>query len=121
LFIGWVVFITTLSLFSLGEVSMPSIDIPHMDKLVHFTFYAGFTALGCLSFRELDRRNTPLKKVIVKIILYAIVYGTIIEVLQGVATVDRDPDVLDVLANSLGALFGGFAVKFVFTGKAPLK
>jgi glycopeptide antibiotics resistance protein len=57
----------------------------------------------------------------VKIILYAIVYGTIIEVLQGVATVDRDPDVLDVLANSLGALFGGFAVKFVFTGKAPLK
>lgn len=120
LFISWVVFITTLSLFSLDVESLPSIDIPHLDKLVHFTFYFVFTALGCLSFREIDRRNTPLKKVIVKIILYAVIYGIIIEVLQGVATIDRDPDLLDVLANSLGALFGSFTVKYIFSGKTPL-
>jgi VanZ family protein len=111
LFIGWVLFITTLSLFSFEEDSIPSIDIPHMDKLVHFAFYFGFTALGCLSFVELRRRNTPLRKVSAKIIVYAIIYGIIIEVLQGVATIDRNPDLLDVLANSLGALFGIFAVK----------
>jgi|TARA_R100000935_G_C2842041_1_gene171952 VanZ family protein len=121
LFISWVVFITTLSLFSFEDDGLPSVDIPHLDKLVHFTFYFVFTALGCLSFREMDRRNTPLKKVIVKIIFYAVIYGIIIEVLQGVATRDREPDLLDVLANSLGALFGSFAVKYIFSGKTPLK
>ena len=121
LFISWVVFITTLSLFSFEEESLPSVDIPHFDKLVHFSFYFVFTALGCLSFREIDRRNTPLRKVIVKIILYAVIYGIIIEVLQGVATKDREPDLLDVLANSLGALFGSFTVKYIFSGKTPLK
>ena len=115
------VFITTLSLFSFEDDGLPSVDIPHLDKLVHFTFYFVFTALGCLSFREMDRRNSPLKKVIVKIIFYAVIYGIIIEVLQGVATRDREPDLLDVLANSLGALFGSFAVKYIFSGKTPLK
>ncbi len=114
-------FITTLSLFSFEEESMPSIDVPHLDKLVHFSFYFVFTVLGCLSFREIDRRNTPLKKVIVKLISLAVIYGIIIEILQGVATIDRDPDLLDVLANSLGALFGGFTVKYIFSGKTPLK
>ncbi|MDL5513882.1 VanZ family protein [Arenibacter sp. M-2] len=120
LFISWVVFITSLSLFSFEDDSLPSINIPHLDKLVHFSFYFVFTVLGCLSFREIDRKNTPPKKVILKIIFYAVVYGIIIEMLQGVATVDREPDLLDVLANSLGALFGSFAVKFIFSGKTPL-
>ena len=121
LFISWAVFITTLSLFSFEEESIPCIDVPHLDKLVHFSFYFVFAALGCLSFREIDRRNTPLKKVIVKLILLAVIYGIIIEILQGVATIDRDPDLLDVLANSLGTLFGSFTVKYIFSGKTPLK
>lgn len=120
LFISWVVFITSLSLFSFEEDSVPTIHIPHFDKLVHFSFYFVFTVLGCWSFREVDRKNTPLKKIISKIIFYAVVYGMIIEVLQGVITVDREPDLLDVLANSLGALFGSFAVKFIFSVKTPL-
>ncbi|MEZ4968689.1 MAG: VanZ family protein [Flavobacteriaceae bacterium] len=121
MFISWAVFITTLSLFSFGEESVPSIDVPHLDKLVHFSFYYVFTALGCLSFREVDRRNTSLKNVMVKLILLAVVYGIIIEILQGVATTDRHPDLLDVLANSLGALFGSYTVKYIFSEKTPFK
>ncbi|MCM4162698.1 hypothetical protein DHC50_03745 [Arenibacter sp. A80] len=121
MFISWAVFITTLSLFSFEEESIPCIDVPHLDKLVHFSFYFVFTVLGCLSFREIDRRKEPFKKIGVKLFSLAIVYGIIIEVLQGEATIDRDPDLLDVLANSLGALFGSFTVKFIFSGKTPLK
>ncbi|MCM4173565.1 hypothetical protein DHD32_18980 [Arenibacter sp. TNZ] len=121
IFIGWVVFVTLLSLVSFKEEHIPSIDIPHLDKLVHFTFYFGFTVLGCLSFREFNRRNVSLGKVLLKIITYAVVYGIIIEVLQGVATINRDPDLLDVLANSSGALFGSFIVKYIFSGKTSLK
>jgi len=115
------VFVTLLSLVSFKEEHIPSIDIPHLDKLVHFTFYFGFTVLGCLSFREFNRRNVSLGKVLLKIITYAVVYGIIIEVLQGVATINRDPDLLDVLANSSGALFGSFIVKYIFSGKTSLK
>ena len=57
----------------------------------------------------------------VKLILLAVVYGIIIEILQGVATTDRHPDLLDVLANSLGALFGSFTVKYIFSEKTPFK
>lgn len=121
IFIGWVVFVTLLSLVSFKEERIPSIDIPHLDKLVHFSFYFGFTVLGCLSFREFNRRNVSLGKVLLKIITYAVVYGIIIEVLQGVATINRDPDLLDVLANSSGALFGSFIVKYIFSGKTSLK
>ena len=120
-FIGWVMFITLLSLFSFDEESIPSIAIPHLDKLVHFAFYFGFTVLASLSFREINRKRIPLGKVLVKIIVYAIIYGIVIEVLQGVATIDRDPDLLDVLANSSGALLGSFAVKYIFSGKTSLK
>lgn len=121
IFIGWVVFVTLLSLVSFEDESIPSINIPHLDKLVHFTFYFGFTVLGCLSFREFNSRNIPLGKVLVKIIAFTIIYGIIIELLQGVATIHRDPDLLDVLANSSGALFGSFAVKYIFSGKTSLK
>ena len=121
IFIGWVVFITLLSLFSFDEESIPSVAIPHLDKLVHFTFYFVFTVLACLSFREINPKKIPLGKLLAKIIVFAIIYGIVIEVLQGVATIDRDPDLLDVLANSSGALFGSFAVKYIFSGKTSLK
>lgn len=37
------------------------------------------------------------------IVVYAILYGIIIEVLQSVVTLNREADVLDAVANSIGA------------------
>ena len=121
LFISWTVFITLLSLFSFKGDSLPSVDIPHLDKAVHFTFYFVFTFLGCLGYRELKSKNTTIKRAVFVSILIAVIYGMVIEVLQGVATAHRDPDVLDFLANSVGAFAGAYVVKYIFSGNTSLK
>ena len=121
LFISWTGFITLLSLFSFEGDSLPSINIPHLDKLVHFTFYFVFAFLGCLGYRELKSKNTTIKRAVFLSILAAVIYGMVIEVLQGVATADRDPDILDFLANSVGAFLGAYVVKFIFSGNTSLK
>lgn len=50
-----------------------------------------------------------------------VAYGIIIELLQMKFTLNRNGDILDVLANSLGAFFGVFVVKYVFSKKTQLK
>ena len=114
--------ITLLSLVSFkGGDLLPSLDIPHMDKLVHMGFYFGTTLLGILLVRERTGGMVSLQKTMLGIVVFAILYGIIIEVLQSTYTLDRQGDILDVLANSSGALLGGFLMKFVFSGKSPLK
>ena len=39
-------------------------------------------------------------------VLIAIAYGGILEILQGVFFIDRTPDILDFVANTIGALLG---------------
>jgi len=121
LFISWMMCITFLSLFSFSDNSLPSIKIPNIDKAVHFTFYFVAFILGSLFVREITKGNVSLKITIVRVFLFMLVYGIIIEVLQMSFTQNRHGDVLDVLANSLGAFIGIFVVKYVFSKKTQLK
>ncbi|MBT8184796.1 MAG: VanZ family protein [Eudoraea sp.] len=115
-------FVTLLSLFSLpGDKDVPEFNIPYGDKLVHFTFYFVAAILGCLFLRE--RTNGGLKPgiAIIIIAISVIIYGTIIEVIQAVFTVDRTGDMNDALANCLGAFCGAVTIKLLFSGKRQLK
>ena len=116
------VFITLLSLISFkGNGLLPSLNIPHLDKLVHAGFYFGTTVLGVLSVRERTKGKAPLRKSMLWVGGFAVLYGMVIEVLQSVYTLDREGDILDVLANGSGALLGVLLMKLVFSGKSPLK
>src|SRR5690606_11336807 len=121
-FLSWMVFITLLSLISFKESGLlPSLNIPHLDKLVHLGFYFGTTVLGILSVRERTKGTVSLQKAMLWVVGFAVLYGIIIEVLQSTYTLDRKGDILDVLANSFGALLGFLLMKFVFSGKSPWK
>lgn len=54
-------------------------------------------------------------------IVFAIVYGIIIEVLQLKVTQNREGDILDAIANSIGAFMGAGIIKIMFSEKIPLK
>ena len=98
--ITWTVFITVASLVSFSSV--PKVKIIGNDKIVHFLFYLIFVILWGLT-----KKQSYFKiKYDLLIVLIAIVYGIIIEVLQGVLTVTRQADFYDALANSLGAFLG---------------
>jgi len=119
--VSWMVFVTFSSLFSFSNVSTPSFTFPHIDKVVHFTFYFVAVVLGVLAIRENFKTPITLVKAISIMIIVAIVYGIFMEVLQSVYTSDRQGDVLDGLANSLGAITGGVILKIYFSTKSALK
>ncbi len=114
-------FVTFSSLFSFSESSTPKISIPHFDKVVHFGFYFGAVFLGVLATREHTKGFVRLKKAIFLMIFFATIFGIVIEILQLTYTTDRQGDVLDVLANTLGAICGGIAIKSYFSQKWALK
>lgn len=108
--IAWTVFITVTSLVSFSSV--PKIKIIGNDKLVHFLFYLVFVI-----FWGLAKIQSYFKlKYDLIIVFIAILYGIIIEVLQGVLTQTRQADFYDALANSLGALVG-YAVLYCVKNK----
>jgi VanZ family protein len=98
--IFWTTVITWLSLVSFLRVPSVSISIPGKDKTVHFIFYFFFVVLWAKGLK-VRTKNKQLS-----ILLVAVIYGIIIEVFQGVFTLTRTADALDVVANSIGAISG---------------
>lgn len=109
------VFVTSLSLFSLSGVGSSGFNIPHMDKIVHFTFYFFATVFGSLSYCEVFKVKLAFSSASKKMFLFSVVYGMIIEILQYSITDDRHGDFFDFLANSFGAFLGFLAVKYVLS------
>ncbi|MBL7885582.1 MAG: VanZ family protein [Flavobacterium sp.] len=109
--IAWTLAVTTLSLADVGTLGN-SIKIPHKDKMLHFVFYFLFYLLWFLFFKN---KTTRFK---IALLLIAIGYGILMEVLQAIMGNHRSSDFYDVLANSLGSIAGLFFVnRFVVNKK----
>ncbi|WP_188619912.1 VanZ family protein [Flavobacterium suaedae] len=102
--ITWTVLITVLCLVSMEKLgSVNNFKIPYKDKYGHFAFYFVFTLLWATYLKTKFRINP--KKARVNALLAAVIYGTFIEVLQGLFTNGkRQSDFLDVVFNTLGGL-----------------
>ena len=123
LFVSWAMFITMLSLFSFSSMELDAgkLNIPYADKITHFIFYLVFSFGGCLSIRERTNGRFGMYRTIKIVLVLAIVYGIIIEILQYTITTDRMAEFGDVLANTLGAFAGIGLIRWVFSKKNPLK
>lgn len=99
--VTWTAIVTFLSLASLGDVGS-SIKIQGKDKVVHFTFYFVFVLFWNFFFKK-DKKSLFTTIII---LLFAIEYGVFMEICQGTFTTNRTPDILDIIANSSGAIAG---------------
>lgn len=108
LFISWMVFVTFSSLFSFEGMNMGSfaLRIPHLDKVVHFVFYLVMFVTAFFAIKDHFLPRLKLRTVLSGVLSFTIIYGMIIEVLQCTLTVDRQGDIMDALANSMGAMIG---------------
>ncbi|MGB5361417.1 MAG: VanZ family protein [Eudoraea sp.] len=120
-FICWILIITVLSLSSFEDIDTEGINIPHLDKLVHFFFYFVASILGVLLIRERTKGRLNLFRSIIFAALAVIIYGIVIEVIQNTFTQTRSGEFYDVLANSLGAFFGAGLIFKLFSGETQLK
>ncbi|MFX0555461.1 VanZ family protein [Maribacter sp. CXY002] len=121
LFIGWLVFVTFSSLFSFSGVDATELNVPNLDKLVHFTFYFGMVFLGTLAIKEHLGKQFKLAKTLFTMVLLSILYGIIIELVQYSFTENRQGDFFDAIANTVGALVGMFVAKYLISRSWPLK
>ncbi|MGV1011016.1 MAG: VanZ family protein [Flavobacterium sp.] len=97
----WTCIVTVLSLVTIGNIGS-SIPIPNKDKYVHFTFYFVFVVVWFL----FAKRTNMTKKIKWIVLFSAIGYGILMEICQGIISTNRSPEVMDVLANSIGAITG---------------
>lgn len=120
-FFGWLAFITYSSLSSFAGIDTGSFDIPHSDKIVHFVFYFTAALLGVFFLWEQGQWSVKLSKALVLMFFLTIAFGMIIEVFQYSFTNDREGDIFDALANSLGSICGIFVSNFVFSKRGFVK
>lgn len=98
--LGWTILIVVLCLTPKAAVpeGTGTRVIPHLDKIIHFALFAGFGFLWTASVRS---KGAAIKVLVAG---FALAAGT--ELLQGLPGVNRDPDTIDVMADSLGAVAG---------------
>jgi VanZ family protein len=81
------------------------ISIPYFDKLVHIGLFA---ILSALWLKSLKNRSITIDLIVV---LGTIAYGVAMEFVQRDFVANRSFDVMDILADALGALLGFLVIK----------
>ena len=108
----YTVVLTGVSIIERDNIPLVPI-FPMQDKLAHLIAY--FLLAICWGSYWLRRRNLGFWRPFVPFMLLgALIYGTIIEVLQGVLTHSRTADIYDILANCLGMFIGSAVIFYLF-------
>jgi len=100
----WAAFILWLCLVRVNH--LPHVTIYQLDKIVHCCFYIVLSLLIFYGWKKQTTFAWPKQNTVAKILLLTISYGFVVEIFQEFLTTDRHFDVLDVLANSTGAVTG---------------
>ena len=105
--LGYSVALGTVSLITLKD--LPNVQISFADKIFHFLAYSLFTVLWYLAF--FYAFSLKKRKSIVYAVVLAVLFGTVIEILQDTMTSSRALDIYDAFANTLGALFAAMIIE----------
>jgi VanZ family protein len=89
-----------LTIYSLINIdSLPELGTDYDDKIIHVLAYGLLNLLWYFTLQKVK-----VTKPVFIAALLSIIYGIILEVLQGQLTYARSLDMLDVLANSIGVV-----------------
>lgn len=101
--VGYTIALSILSLVRLTDV--PKLNTGYDDKIAHFVMYAGLCLFWFMSFHALKSKSSLFLAS-----LLSIVFGLVIEILQGIVSIHRTTDVFDLVANCLGVLAMAFII-----------
>ncbi len=100
----FIAFIWTLLIFIgclFPSRQLPHVAVPFIDKWTHFVMFGIFT------FLWLCAKPTYTAVYVVRVLVAGILLGCAIEVLQGtLTTLGRSMELLDAIADAVGALLG---------------
>lgn len=98
----YTLFITALSLVQLGDLSVGAFS--PTDKMLHALAYFLLAFIWFFYYFMKKPQDFKVNPGFFKISLLVIVFGMLIEVLQGALTSYRQPDWADILANTTGVV-----------------
>jgi len=105
----WALFILFICLIPGSNIpKLNSIDIPYLDKMIHFGMYLILSILLVSTIRRSSFFDKNPKLSYMLVVLLAILYGGAIELLQDIEVFARDSDYLDFIANAAGVISGLF-------------
>jgi len=104
---------SSLSGDTLSDVKF--INIPGFDKFVHFTWY--FLLFLFLAAAVYKKNESIQIKQIFLLLMVCVVYGGLLEFLQGNFFVKRSEDVFDFIANSSGAIIASLLFSYLYKRK----
>ncbi|MFN9710306.1 MAG: VanZ family protein [Bacteroidota bacterium] len=79
------------------------IPIPHFDKIIHISLFAGFTFLWAGAYIS-KKTSFNRQLLFIKLVLIAFSYGALLEFIQ--LKLERSCNIFDMVANLIGALTG---------------
>lgn len=100
----------------------PGDDIPDLsfwsifeaDKIAHTGVFAGFTLVMTVGFRR-QRYSVPLSRKAKQLSFgVGLVYGSVLEAVQGSVAVGRYTEAGDMVANALGCAIGIVIYRFIY-------
>jgi VanZ family protein len=95
---------------SLKKIDYLPVQLSHSDKVYHAIAYFLLGLTWLLSFPK----SLQKKKLKYAIVISCVIYGIVIEVLQGTLTTYRTASLLDILANIVGVIVAMIIFKQVY-------
>ena len=109
--IAWTIIVTILTL--LPGKDLPDVQIVNFDKFAH----VGVFFLLSLLYSRWKLYGKGLNVSLPLIVVVIILYGGLIEILQGTFYTDRYADIYDFIANGVGAILGGIIYPLLASNK----
>lgn len=105
--LGWAAVIALLSLMSTGGTPMlPLFGVVPVDKAAHFAVYLILAYLLLVGTQKQYTINTLRYYSIPVSLTVAVLYGVLMELLQGFVIMDRNLEFYDIVANTAGSFSG---------------
>ena len=104
--IAWV-FFTFYLLIIYSHKESSTISFPFLDKVVHFILFFIQSILITNTLYEYSDRNNRI--ILIASIIFLLLFGLIIEI-QQIYLPYRTFEIMDLIANFVGVLFGSFVV-----------
>ncbi|MBX2971960.1 MAG: VanZ family protein [Flavobacteriales bacterium] len=93
-------------------------DLLSVDKLVHVLMFGVLSYLLARGFRARENNAWPDAKVLVIAGVLSFAYGALMELLQDIPGLGRNGDVVDLTANTIGAVVGAWLVHRLWQRKS---
>jgi len=111
--LGWALFVLVLCNMKMGELSHSPSFFPGFDKLVHCGFFFVFTVLA--TYGAIKQKGNLTIGTCVKVLIIAIVFGALIEILQIYWFTWRSGEWNDLFADTVGASMATFSSLMIAT------